>query len=66
MTNWNDAKEATHNVEARIREAAEDLRADALETAGVLRKEIGDLVSDLRTSAAARGDSLRESRKRDG
>ncbi len=77
MTNWNEAKEQTRNEEARIREAAEDLRDDALETAAVLRREVvgleariregvKDLVADIRASAVERRHSLEEARRRDG
>lgn len=77
MTNWNEAKEQTRNDQARIREAAEDLRDDALETAEVLRREVvgleariregvKDLVADIRASAVERRDSLEEARRCDG
>ncbi len=77
MTKWNEAKEQIRNDQARIREAAEDLRDDARETAEVLRREVvgldariregvKELVADIRASAVERRDSLEQVRRRDG
>ena len=47
MTNWNEAKSAGSD-EARFREAAADLREDAIATAGIIGDELVDLVSHIR------------------